>query len=94
MFGRRGRRNCWRPPSLRSACCPRAPQPTADGPPNRQIAKVTTSPVNAPRVDSSSTTGSESCPELVATAAAAPTTAPVGTTGTIEPSSTPPNSTG
>ena len=69
-------------------------QRTAAGPPNRQIVKVTTSPRKAPRVASTSTSGSSRWSVVSETAAAAPTTAPVGTTGTTDPSSTPPNSTG
>ena len=88
------RLNWSRTSSIRSVCWPRATQRTADGPPNRQTAKVTRSPVSAPRAATSTTSGSDRWSVVVATAAAAPTTAPVGTTGTIEPSRTRPNTSG
>jgi hypothetical protein len=56
------------------------------------MANVTKSPNSAPTTDSRSTSGSDILPLDTATAAAAPTTAPVGTIGTIEPISTPPKS--
>lgn len=78
----------------RSGRCPRASQRTAAVLPSRATANVAVSPSIAPSVATSSTSGSDRCGVVIATAAAAPTSAPVGTTGTIDPMRTPRNSVG
>ena len=73
----------------RSGVWPRVTSRSASPLPARPAANVTRSPTSAATVARAITAGSQRRPVVVAIAAAAPTTAPVGTTGTIEPSSTP-----
>jgi hypothetical protein len=58
------------------------------------MAYVVTSPMYAAAVEINNTNGIDRSGDVIATAAAAPTTAPVGTIGMMDPSSTPKNSTG
>jgi hypothetical protein len=77
-----------------SADCRRANQAAMALPPPRAAANVTRSPMSAPSVETSTTSTRSSRSVLTAIAAPAPTTAPVGMTGMIDPISTPPNTTG
>ncbi|MFC7659669.1 hypothetical protein ACFQV8_29470 [Pseudonocardia benzenivorans] len=52
------------------------------------------SPASAATVATSTTSGNDRCGVVIATAAAAPTTAPVGTTGITDPTNTPSASSG
>ena len=77
-----------------SADCRRSKNRVMGPRPPRPAANVTRSPTSAPAMDSQHDEYEVQLPAVTASAAPAPTTAPVGRMGTIDPTSTPPKITG